>query len=290
MYYGNQPYFSRENNEFQQDLIVKEEVEGIYGALIRETTALYGYGYLYDHAPNELERNQLSQVIQEKGHRVQQLINTYASLTGFAPMYQPEPLQINSYNEGLTVLQRYEQDTDEYYRYYNTQAQYPFTQEMYTRFLQAGEVEDDARFAKNSADSLEDHGPGPYVVNIEKMTKKNKDFRLALWTGKHLQLTLMSIPVGGDIGVEVHPHLDQFLRIEQGSGVVQMGDTVDKFDFEKKVSDDDIIIIPAGKWHNLINTGKCPIKLYSIYAPPQHPFGTVHETQEIALASEEGEA
>lgn len=135
---------------------------------------------------------------------------------------------------------------------------------------------------------LKDYGPEPFVVNIEKATKQNNTFRTALWTGNHLQLTLMSINVGEDIGLEVHPNLDQFLRIEEGQGLVQMGDRKDRLDFQEKVYDNYAFIIPAGKWHNLINTGYKPIKLYSIYAPPQHPKGTVHETKAIAAAAEHG--
>lgn len=129
---------------------------------------------------------------------------------------------------------------------------------------------------------LMDYGPEPFAINIEEATIENPYFRTALWTGKHLQITLMSIKVGGDIGFEVHPHLDQFLRIEAGEGVVLMGDRKDCMDFQERVSDDYAIVIPAGKWHNLINTGNIPLKLYSIYAPPEHPWGTVHETKEMA--------
>lgn len=134
---------------------------------------------------------------------------------------------------------------------------------------------------------LKDYGPEPFAVNIDEATKENNNYRTALWTGKHLQLTLMSIKVGGDIGLEVHPHLDQFIRIEEGQGVVKMGDRKNRLDFQEKVYDDFAFIIPAGKWHNLINTGNKPIKLYSIYAPPQHPYGTVHKTKAEAEAAEE---
>lgn len=134
---------------------------------------------------------------------------------------------------------------------------------------------------------LKDYGPAPFVVDIEDAAKQNDNFRLALWTGKHLQLTLMSLNVGEDIGLEVHPDLDQFIRIEEGRGLVKMGDTRDKLDFQANVSEDYAFIIPAGKWHNLINTGNRPLKLYSIYAPPQHPFGTVHRTKADAQAAEE---
>lgn len=133
---------------------------------------------------------------------------------------------------------------------------------------------------------LKDYGPEPYVVNIEEATKQNSTYRTALWTGDHLQLTLMSINVGEDIGLETHPDLDQFIRIEEGQGIVRMGDRKDSLDFQEEVYDDFAFIIPAGKWHNLINTGDKPLKLYSIYAPPQHPHGTVHETKADSEAAE----
>ena len=126
---------------------------------------------------------------------------------------------------------------------------------------------------------LMDYGPNPFVFDIEETTKQNKNFRLALWTGDHLQLTLMSVDVGEDIGLEIHPNLDQFVRIEEGQGFVKIGDTKDRLDFQANVRADFAFIIPAGKWHNLINTGNRPLKLYSIYAPPEHPFGTVHKTK-----------
>lgn len=139
----------------------------------------------------------------------------------------------------------------------------------------------------NVAIELRDYGPEPFVVNIKEATKKNTDFRMVLWTGGHLQLTLMSIKVGEDIGLEIHPNLDQFIRIEEGQGIVEMGDTKNNLDFQSNVYDDFVFIIPAGKWHNLINTGNKPLKLYSIYAPPQHPHGTIHQTKAIAQAAEE---
>ncbi|MFE8698671.1 cupin domain-containing protein [Cytobacillus sp. FJAT-53684] len=126
---------------------------------------------------------------------------------------------------------------------------------------------------------LRDHGNEPFVVNIEEATKSNKTFRTALWTGNHLQVTVMSIPVGGDIGLEVHPRTDQFLRIEEGKGIVQMGNSRNHLDFNQRVSDDYAIMVPAGKWHNIINTGNKPLKLYTIYAPPEHPFGTIQKSK-----------
>jgi mannose-6-phosphate isomerase-like protein (cupin superfamily) len=133
---------------------------------------------------------------------------------------------------------------------------------------------------------LKDYGPEPFVVNIDEATKQNNAFRRALWTGTHLQLTLMSIRVGEDIGLEIHPNLDQFIRIEEGQGLVKMGNRKDKLEFQEYVNKDYAFIIPAGKWHNLINTGSIPLKLYSIYAPPQHSSGTVHETKAAAQAAE----
>ena len=138
----------------------------------------------------------------------------------------------------------------------------------------------------NPAIRLMDYGPEPFVVNIERATEANNNFRTALWTGRNLQVTLMSLMPGEDIGLEIHPNVDQFIRIEEGRGMVQMGSTRNNLDFEKRVSDDYAIMVPAGKWHNLINTGNRPMKIYTIYAPPEHPRGTVHRTKEIAQAAE----
>jgi mannose-6-phosphate isomerase-like protein (cupin superfamily) len=101
-----------------------------------------------------------------------------------------------------------------------------------------------------------------------------------------LQVTLMSIEPGDEIGLEVHPNEDQFLRVEDGNGKVMMGDSMENLSFEKDVSEDFAIMIPAGKWHNVINTGNTSLKLYSIYAPPSHPHGAYHQTKEDALAAE----
>lgn len=131
-----------------------------------------------------------------------------------------------------------------------------------------------------------DYGPEPYAVDIEAATLRNNNYRVALWTGKHLQVTLMSIKPRGDIGLEVHPDTDQFLRIEQGQGVVKMGPTKDNLNFQQRVFPNSAIMVPAGTWHNVINTGNIPLKLYSIYAPPHHPHGTVHKTKEDAMAAE----
>jgi len=134
--------------------------------------------------------------------------------------------------------------------------------------------------------SFKDYGPEPFVINIEGATRRNNNFRNALWTGDNLQLTVMSILPGEDIGLEVHPEIDQFIRIEEGQGVVRMGDTKDNLYYKNRVSDGDAIFIPSGKWHNITNTGYKPMKLYTIYAPPEHPRGTVHRTKADAEAAE----
>ncbi|MEA4920878.1 MAG: cupin domain-containing protein [Clostridiaceae bacterium] len=133
---------------------------------------------------------------------------------------------------------------------------------------------------------ISDYGPNPLVINIDKATKQNNTYRTALWTGQHLQVTLMSINVGDDIGLEIHPSLDQFIRIEQGQGLAKMGKSKDNLEFQRRVADGYAVIIPAGTWHNVINTGNIPLKLYSIYAPPQHPKGTVQKTKADAIAAE----
>ena len=133
---------------------------------------------------------------------------------------------------------------------------------------------------------MSDYGPNPFVIDINKATLDNDNFRTAIWTGSYLQSTLMSIPAGEDIGLEVHPHVDQFLRIESGQGVTQMGNSRDNLSFRQPVFEDSAIFVPAGTWHNITNTGNRPLKLYSIYAPPNHAWGTVHQTKAIAEAQE----
>lgn len=132
---------------------------------------------------------------------------------------------------------------------------------------------------EKSMPCIEDFGKEPLIVNINCFARKNPYYRTALWTGEHLQVTLMRIPAGGDIGLEVHPHLDQFLRIESGCALVMMGKSKNMLDYQENVNSNFAIIVPAGTWHNIVNIGNSPLKLYSVYAPPQHPFGTVHATK-----------
>ena len=133
---------------------------------------------------------------------------------------------------------------------------------------------------------IKDYGAEPLVVNIDRFAKQNPYYRTALWTGTHLQVTLMSIPVHGDIGLEMHSHLDQFIRVEEGTALVVMGKSSTSLQIRQKINGNYAIIVPAGTWHNVINIGNTPLKLYSIYAPPQHPFGTVHKTKADAEKAE----
>ena len=127
-----------------------------------------------------------------------------------------------------------------------------------------------------------DHGPEPYVTNIEQLTLDNENFRTTVWTGKHIQLTVMTIPVGGDIGLEVHSGTDQFLRIEQGKGKVEMGPSEGELDFVREAEGDWAVFVPAGTWHNITNVGDTELKLYTVYGPPDHMPGTVHPTKQDA--------
>jgi mannose-6-phosphate isomerase-like protein (cupin superfamily) len=129
-----------------------------------------------------------------------------------------------------------------------------------------------------------DVGPDADSFNIERATKANTNYRAVAWSGRFLQVTLMSIPVGGDIGLEAHPETDQFLRIDAGLGHVQMGAAKDRLTFEKAVSDGWCVLVPAGTWHNITNTGTAPLQVYAIYAPAHHKPGKVQATAALAAA------
>ena len=118
-----------------------------------------------------------------------------------------------------------------------------------------------------------------YSTDIEKATLDNSDYRRVLYTGK-LQLVVMSLKAGEDIPMEVHEGHDQFIRVEKGSAYVKIGET------EYDLKDDDVVIIPAGNQHYVKNTGDGDLKLYTIYAPHEHPEGTVHKTKAEADAAE----
>ena len=131
-----------------------------------------------------------------------------------------------------------------------------------------------------------DHGSSPYVVDMAQEARENQNFRRVAWTGCHLQMTFMSISACGEIGLEVHPATDQLIRVEQGQAVVQMGNCRDSLGDRYTLSAGEAVLVPAGTWHNVRNTGRCPLKLSSLYAPPQHPRGIIHCTKEDAANAE----
>lgn len=125
-----------------------------------------------------------------------------------------------------------------------------------------------------------------WVGDIEQETLGNETFRTVLFTGEHTQLTVMSLQAGEEIGLEAHHDRDQFIRLEQGTASLVLGPAEDQLDEEHTLTDDWAAIIPAGTWHNVINVGDGPLKLYSLYSPPEHPDGTVHRTKVEADAAE----
>ena len=120
-----------------------------------------------------------------------------------------------------------------------------------------------------------------YVDDIEEATERNENFRQVLYTGAHLQLVLMTLQPGEEIGEETHDDRDQFFRFEEGEGEVMIDGVT------HEVESDFAVIVPAGARHNVINTGDEPLKLYTLYGPPEHRDGVIHGTKEEADAGEE---
>lgn len=125
-----------------------------------------------------------------------------------------------------------------------------------------------------------DLGGSFFVVNMSNAANRNCNFRTAIWTGDHMQCTLMSIAKGEDIGIEIHPNTDQYIRVESGRGIVSVGRSRDRLENSQSISFGDAVFIPAGLWHNIENTGHQVLRLSSIYAPPHHPKCTVQNTKE----------
>lgn len=288
----NHNLMMREPGDYQQ--LIGAILAGIKG----EATAIDFYSRLVDEAPNEKHKADILHALEDEKIHLKQFTEIYITLTGNQPAYKIKKVKFDSYYEGLQKAYEDELEAYEEYRDNYLLTQNPPVRDVFLRAF-TDEIEHATRFGylmyaqpatrtkKPTRADFTDYGKEPFVVNINEATKQNDTFRTAIWTGDYLQVTLMSIGVGDDIGLEIHPNTDQFLRVEDGQGLVRMGDSNNNLTFEQKVEDDFAIMIPAGKWHNLINTGDKPLKLYSIYAPPEHPFGTVHGTKEDAMAADE---
>nr|WP_256243726.1 cupin domain-containing protein [Bacillus sp. V3B] len=274
---------SRKHQEHSQQVF-----EAILAGIKREASAIDLYSRLAHVAPNQKHKNDILHVLENKKAHLKQFTDLYITFTGRQPVYQIDKVPFQNYKEGLQKAHEAGVEGYEEYRKNYSLTPYPLVQHVFLH-ASTGEKENATRLDVLNEEALKDYGSQPFVVNIDEVTRQNNTYRTALWTGSNLQVTLMSIDVGDDIGLEVHPTTDQFIRIEEGQGLVQMGDSKDNLDFEEQAYDDYAIMIPAGKWHNVTNTGNKPLKVYAIYAPPEHPYGTVHETKAIAMASEENE-
>ncbi len=283
------PYYAKLNHGNEYRTEQQMAADELFAAIKREASAIDLYHRLADAAPDYDHQENLLYALEGKQAYLDHFTNLYTYLLGTEPTYEVDSVSVDSYQDGLQKA--YEMEVEAVNDYYRA-CLLPQHLEVHNSFLWAleGEQENAQRLSSLYEDiqnRIQDYGPEPLIIDIEEVTKENTNYRTTLWTGDHLQITLMSIEVGGDIGLETHPNLDQFIRLEEGHGFVQMGDVPDNLYIEQEVYDDYAIVIPAGKWHNLTNIGDTPIKLYSIYAPPEHPFGTIHETKEIAMAAEE---
>ncbi|MGD6965748.1 cupin domain-containing protein [Rossellomorea vietnamensis] len=276
----------------QSEFIIEMEDQQVLNALLttisRNAEIINLYSSLAYAAPNQEHQSILLDAVRFKEAYSRPFLDLFSQITGQLPYCHVEQLTFANYQEGLERVFQLEFNHSEEYRssFYDTL--HPLIQNAYFQAF-AGQRDNALRInylLSDTASRLEDYGSTPFVVNIEDATKENDTYRTALWTGGHLQVTLMSIDVGDDIGLEVHPTTDQFIRLEEGQGIVQMGDTEDNLTYQQNVSDNFAVMIPAGKWHNITNTGNTPMKVYAIYAPPEHPFGTIHETKLDAMEAE----
>ncbi|CAM2856541.1 cupin domain-containing protein [Erysipelothrix tonsillarum] len=127
---------------------------------------------------------------------------------------------------------------------------------------------------------LKDYGKHPSIFQIADLARQNDRYRTTLWTGEHVQVTLMSIPSGGgDVGLEIHDNEDQILFIVEGTGYVEMGYEKDNLTIQQEAHEGAMVIVPVNTWHNIKNAGDTTMKLFSIYSPVKHPFNTQQETK-----------
>ncbi|MDQ0416939.1 mannose-6-phosphate isomerase-like protein (cupin superfamily) [Croceifilum oryzae] len=267
-------------------------VQNILRGIKRSAAAIHFYQNLAKAAPDQKQQNKILQAAKKERELWREFTQLYIDLTGRHPVYEAKRISFLTYQGGVKrAVEIAMKDYEEYRNSYASTLYLP-CQEL---FLKACQNEADQAnlfhalsLIKERVMDLKDYGKRPFVINIDNATEKNENFRTVLWTGNHLQVVLMSIDVGDDIGLEVHPDVDQFLRIEDGEALVQMGNRKDKLDFEIEAYEDYAIMVPAGTWHNITNTGNKSLKLYSIYAPPEHPFGTV-EKQKTSHQSSDNE-
>ncbi|WP_246056227.1 cupin domain-containing protein [Alteribacter natronophilus] len=283
MYYGSGMYRGpQQNYQLQQACAAVED------GLNREAGAIDLYSRLAREAGDEEDRAEILNELEKRKAQFNHFGYLYASMTGQQPACQAQTIQFSDFADGVRKAQKAGEDAWQTYQQYSMSSPYPALSQAF-QAAAAGNRQCAENFRHMTGTRQDDFGTGPYVVDIEQATLDNDNFRRALWTGDHLQLTLMSIEPGDDIGLEVHEEDDQFLRIEDGQGIVRMGPTETYLDFEEEVFPDYAIFIPAGTYHNVINTGDRPMKVYSIYAPPHHPFGTIHQTKADAEAAEAAE-
>jgi len=137
--------------------------------------------------------------------------------------------------------------------------------------------------------TIRDIGPQPQSFDIEQASKANSDYRAVAWSGRYSQVTLVSIPAGGEIGLQAHPQTDQFLRLDTGQGRAQMGASKSDLSFEQEVSDGCCVLDPAGTWHNITNIATTPMQVYTIYAPADHQPGQLQATAAATQADKDDE-
>lgn len=134
---------------------------------------------------------------------------------------------------------------------------------------------------------LKDYGASPFALDLKGAAEQNENYRTTLWTGDHLQVTLMAIPPrGGDIGMEIHHGNDQFIYLVDGVGRVQMGKEKDKLIVDRRIHSGEAVIIPDNTWHNVTNVGDTVMKCYSIYSPVKHDHGVTETTKQDAIKQE----
>ena len=282
-------------------------IQELNQSIVLEATSIDFYNRLAEVAPNEVYKQNILKIVEDEKEHLRLFINLFLQITGNQPVYEISKVVVSSFEEGLiTAYERALKDFNTYRNIYLL-IDHPMMRDIFLRAF-TDEMEHATRLNRLRTElhsnrhtmisnpvkqdlsvntPMRDYGPEPLAMNIHRAATQNNHFRRTLWTGNHLQVTLMSLNAGEEIGLEIHPTIDQFLRIEEGEGLVQMGNREEQINFEKNVTEDDAIIVPAGKWHNVKNTGNRPLKVYSIYAPPAHPAGTIHRTAEEAHLSEQ---